>query len=372
MGFDESKKYKFEELETKYNNFLGPYFVIKVGSFKIDSSRIAISSLTVQQTVQNKAGTCQFAVESQYDYENSKWLDDLTKHIAIGKVVRVQAGYSSAQKELFVGTVEDVSIEYSSGSGPRLSVTALDALGALMSDKEEYDFGKEESGAVVKSLAGLLQETGAVQKTIIGTLPKFAGQFVKSKKSSTYEFLKRLAEMCFCNLCIINGDFIFKNLISNSGDLIKLTLGTNLYEFRRSVAVTSSTVGSVTVTSNGSIDKKEVRATATKPSAYGGSGKTGADMSPAVKGQNQDYQMNFLRTQEECKMVAQNLLDQHALGFVRGSGSCVGIPELTPGRFIRVSGMDANTNGSYFLTDVTHEFSSAGYRTTFEFKGMRN
>ena len=58
-------------------------------------------------------------------------------------------------------------------------------------------------------------------------------------------------------------------------------------------------------------------------------------------------------------------------GGMAGEGTCVGIPELIPGRFISVKGLDGDTEGSYFLSRVRHRFTGEGYYTQFEVKGAR-
>ena len=69
--------------------------------------------------------------------------------------------------------------------------------------------------------------------------------------------------------------------------------------------------------------------------------------------------------------LAQARLDTQALNFVSGSGTCVGIPELIPGRYISIKGLDDSTEGSYFLSKVLHRFTEEGYYTQFEVKGAK-
>ena len=73
----------------------------------------------------------------------------------------------------------------------------------------------------------------------------------------------------------------------------------------------------------------------------------------------------YVRTVDECKKVAQAKLDRLALNYVSGSGLCLGLPELIPGRFITIEGLDGDTVGDYFITKVRHQFGSGGYLTQF-------
>ena len=70
-------------------------------------------------------------------------------------------------------------------------------------------------------------------------------------------------------------------------------------------------------------------------------------------------------------MLAQHRLNSIAMGFVSGEGECIGIPELIPGRYIKIEGADKNTVGTYFITKVCHRFRPERYTTTFEVKGAK-
>ena len=59
------------------------------------------------------------------------------------------------------------------------------------------------------------------------------------------------------------------------------------------------------------------------------------------------------------------------MGFVSGSGICVGLPELIPGRYVTIEGADAKSNGTYFITKVRHLFELNGFQTAFEIKGAK-
>lgn len=371
-GYDERGAYQFESLEEKYGGFLSPSFQIQVGSFRLDSAKIPISHLEVQITTENKAGMCVFTVEAMYDYETGVWSEGFLDKVDVGMSVKVEAGYAASRKRVFFGYVDRYRIDYSSEGAPRLQISAMDGMGLLMSSQEKLDFGKRATVDVVKELVGVCRREGIIDSSQVDQLPAFEGQFVKEEACSSYDFLCGLAEMCFVNFCIIDGQLIFRNLMKNSAPLLELHVGRNLMEFSKIVGFSRQTVGSVTVISTGTPDKEEVRGIATVPSRYGSGGQTGAEKWKALGGTNKDIVMNFLKSAQECKLIAQNVLDSMSLGFVQGSGRCIGVPELIPGRFIKLGGLDAETNGSYFVTEVRHTFTGEGFFTEFEVKGFRS
>lgn len=372
-GYDENGTYEIGSLERKYSGFISPSFKIQVGSFKLDSSKIPVSHLEIQITTENKAGTCSFTVEAMYDYESGVWSDGFLDKVDVGMIVKVDLGYATSQKRVFYGYVDRYRIDYSSEGAPRLQISAMDGMGLLMSNKEKLDFGKRSTTDVVKELVSTCQKAGLIESSKVDQLPSFEGQFVKEKACSSYDFLCNLAEMCFVNFCIIDGQLLYKNLMKNSSPLLELTMGRNLMEFSKNIGFSQQIVGSVTVISTGTPDKQEVRGEATAPSRYGGSGgETGAEKWKALGGMNKDIVMNFLKSADECKVIAQNVLDGMSLGFVQGSGRCLGIPELMPGRFVKLSGLDKETNGSYFITEVKHTFTESGFFSEFSVKGFRS
>lgn len=79
----------------------------------------------------------------------------------------------------------------------------------------------------------------------------------------------------------------------------------------------------------------------------------------------------YARTEGELARIAQARLNGIAMGLVLGEGTCVGIPELIPGRFITIDGMEEQAEGTYFLTKVTHSFTTEGYYTRFEVRGSK-
>ena len=70
-------------------------------------------------------------------------------------------------------------------------------------------------------------------------------------------------------------------------------------------------------------------------------------------------------------MWAQNRMNHIALQMVAGNGTCVGIPELIPGRYLEIDGLDSGTSGLYFVSGVKHSFHDGGYVTSFAVKGAK-
>jgi phage protein D/phage baseplate assembly protein gpV len=67
----------------------------------------------------------------------------------------------------------------------------------------------------------------------------------------------------------------------------------------------------------------------------------------------------------DAVVVARSLLADLLEGMYEGTGSCIGIPELTAGRYIVIQGVGRRFSGTYRLRKVTHRIDDSGFHTDF-------
>lgn len=360
--------YKFKSLEEKYKGFLAPAFEITVGSKKLDSSKIPISSVTVDINADQQAGGCSFAVESQYDYEKRKWDNSLLNTVKVGAKIIIKAGYVSKQ-EIFFGFVDDFTVNYSADSAPTISVNGIDAKGFLMNAKDCKYMSEKSTAVVVKEILGECVSKGYAKSMQVGTVKDYSAELVQEDMDD-YRFLCFLAEAYHMNFFVVDGEIVFDDVMKKTKPLIELNLGVSLLNFSRSMSLKDQ-VGKVVVYGIDPVSLKPISGEASDTS-ISGTGKEAGDIARGYNGMVQKEVSFFVQTAEECKKLAQALFDERASKFVTGRGRCVGIPELIPGRYIQIDGLDSDSNNNYFITKVTHEYSAEGYFTTFEVKGAKS
>ena len=167
---------------------------------------------------------------------------------------------------------------------------------------------------------------------------------------------------------VINGEMIFDDVASKTTPILTLTQGKSLRFFEKRVSLAHQ-VGKVEVWGRDE-NQKAIIGSATRVTV-GGMGKSAAQLVPALaKATLREYN-EFVRTQQECKTMAQNRLNAIAMGLVSGKGRCIGVPELIPGRSSKIVGGGPDSNGTYFVTRVRHLFEAEGYQTEFEVKGAK-
>ena len=183
-----------------------------------------------------------------------------------------------------------------------------------------------------------------------------------------WKFLRLMAQRCGASLFVVDGEMIFDTVAAKTSPILKLSLNKNVNNFQKRVSLAHQ-VGKVEVYGR-DVNQKPVKGSASSVS-LGGSGKSAAQWVPGLKEAVLREYNEFVRTQKECKSLAQHRLNTIAMGLVSGSGQCIGIPELIPGRYLEIEGADKNANGTYFLSKVRHRFTDDGYTTEFEFKGAK-
>ncbi|MDR1298693.1 MAG: hypothetical protein LBJ84_00380 [Oscillospiraceae bacterium] len=365
----DSASYTFKNLEDKYGGFAAPSVAVKIGGRKIDSAQMLISSLTVDIDAGQGAGGCRFALESQYDYGRSQWDNEILEIMEVGKVLEIEAGYVS-KKRIFYGFVDDYTLDYSSDSAPRITVNGIDAKGILMNTVSFTNMNDKDATAVVNSILDSCIKCKYATKKTVGELPKYTAQLIKEKQSD-YSFLCYLANLFSVQFLVVDGEAVFKNVLCDTQPVITLNMGVSLLSFNKKLSLRQQ-VGKVIVEGTEPKTTKVVKGEATS-STLRGPGKEAGDKAAGIDASVVTVRSEFVHDPQECKQLAQAIFDERSLNFISGQGRCVGIPEIIPGRYIELVGLDKRSDDKYYITKVTHEYSAeGGYYTTFFIKGAKS
>lgn len=377
MAYSKSKTVAYSALQKLHDEFVGPSFEVSVAGTALSPDKYNIPQIDViipltlgQKGRQPECGECSFDIVGMFDLAASSFKENLLSKIKVGKQIEVKGGYRNPPV-LFTGVITSVDISYGK-EGVVVSVTAMDAFSMMGDYKNAQTFNKKKPAQTVRDL--LTPYTSGFPKKAklgtIATLPETDVELVRTEMTDV-EYLYFLARRFQKNLAIIHGEIIFDDLLSNKTPITTLTYGQNLISFRKQTD-TSRQYGSVEVTGKDAQDKPITGVANSVSSRVGGAGKAPMDIDTSVKSRVLRLSDKIASTQADLKAVAQSILDESALGFVSGNGTCIGIPELTPGRYITVDGMDSSTNGTYFISRVTHSFGMDGYVCKFDIKGAKS
>jgi len=358
--------YTYTALAKKYDNFTAPGFEVLVDGKTLAPGKYHIPSVEVEISATGTAGGCTFTIEGQYDYKNSKWVNDADRLIKPGAKLTVNGGYQE-RKELFYGYVDEYALEFKSDDTPCIRVNGLDGLGYLMNHCEPFYAGEKKAKQIVETVLQKSQSAGFAKSITVGQLNGFETPIIKEQLDD-WKFLRMMAQRYGATMFAVDGELIFDNVAAKTAPILTLTLGKSVRNFTRRVSLAHQ-VGSVEVLGR-DVNQKAVKGTASNVTV-GGDGKTAAQWVGGLRTSVLRERSEYARTQKECELLAQNRLNGIAMDFVYGEGDCIGIPELIPGRYLKIDGGDELTNGTYFLTKVFHRFSTEGYTTAFEVKGAK-
>jgi len=84
-------------------------------------------------------------------------------------------------------------------------------------------------------------------------------------------------------------------------------------------------------------------------------------MSLVRKGIRREGISNPIQAATVAKAILSNLLE----GLYEGNGSCIGIPDLSAGRYVTIAGVGKRFSGTYRVRKVTHRIDGNGFRTDF-------
>ena len=358
--------YTYAALAKKHDNFTAPGFEILINGRSMPPGRYHIPGVEVEISATGTAGGCSFTIEGQYDYENQKWVNDAASLIKPGAKLSVKGGYQT-RKELFYGYVDDYSLEFAQDGTPCIKVNGLDGLGYLMNMCQPFYAGEKQPKQIVESVLRKSQMAGFAKKVSVGQLSGFATPIIKEQMDD-WKFLRMMAERYGASLFAVDGELIFDDVMTKTAPILTLTVDQSVRSFTRRVSLAHQ-VGKVEILGR-DVNQKAIQGSASKVTV-GGDGKTAAQWVSGLKDAVLRERSEFVRTQKECELLAQHRFNSISMGFVSGEGACIGIPELIPGRYLRIDGGDELTNGTYYLTKVYHRFTTSEYVTEFEVKGAK-
>lgn len=361
----------YESLRKKYQDFRVPQVAVYVKGQKIDLTQYNLTSVVVDATAENEAaGVCELLFTGIYDAKNSRVDDGLMRALEINQSLEVRMGYGTPTC-VFYGKIDCVEINYSFGDaedGPTLRVTGIDAKGLLMKAREDESKNLESTKEVVSGILNQCKTDGAAKDVEIGTLLQFETP-LRQERTSDFNFLCEVARLTNCSFFVSRGVIYFKDVLSKTDVCITLAWGKSLMRFSRSLDL-SKQVSKVVVTGSKLEDSQPVKGEATTVT-MAGSGKLASQSYRSIKPETEIE--NALATSEKiAQAIAKAELNFIAMHYVTCTGTCIGLPEIEVGKWMKVEGMSDYVDSTYFIYRVRHTFSQRGYLTEFTLKGARS
>lgn len=388
-GIPGACQYTYKDLQDKYADFAHPRARVVLGDTPFDSvsAKMAVNDIHVEVTSGYEASVASFRLFDSYDPSTGKFFyEKVKKQVMMGNSVRVELGYLDRLETVFVGFISGVGFGFEPGGLPYIEINAMDVKGLMMGGSYATSLQATTYSAAVKEVLdrtgeGRLQQMGGITATEISSTPDAGGGAggvpggapgggasksspitVEMVSESDYEFVVRAAKRYNYEFFVDRGKVLFRPAKSDTSLLIKMGTRTGLRGFHIGYSIT------------GVVGKIEARAmdpgkgeVISAKSSFNNTLSTASKAKQLVGNGAKVYLDASITSKEEAEARVSSLMEQMSYRLGSLEADCVGIPDLVPGRFMEVTGMGVPVDNQFYLTSVTHDFTSdGGYRTHIE------
>ena len=341
--------YSYADLVRRYGQFRVPACKLKVDGREV--SGVGIEQVEATLALEGSSAVS-FRVAGAYDRKKSGFRSEVKARLKLGARVSLSLGYGSRLTEVFQGYIGSVEMEFA--DEPTLSVTAMDVRRLMM------EGSKREVVHTLTSYSAVFQE---VMRNYSALCPGTEVDATKSgeisriaQRTSDYNFVvANLAKKAEREFFVLNDKAYFREKGKVKSPVVTLRWGESLFSFSRRASYQN-----LKITVVGFDPENDKAVTAQTTATAGSSQKSVGGWNEAVL-TDPDAQET-----DKAKKRAQKEAQERRRRAREGSLRCVGLPELVPGRFVAVKGLDSDLDQSYYIREVRHELSSDGFSTSLE------
>lgn len=347
----------YDELVNKYANFHVPAARLYVnGKDAVQELKLDIRSMDISLSL-NTESTAVIRLVNLYDRESRSFDSKVKNKFKLGTVVEVGIGYMSEIQKVLKGYVAALGAEF--GENTCLVVTVADVRRLMM------------TGGVHHVLHAVDNYSDAV-RTILDQYSKLCTAEIDatsdqldrplSQQSTDYDFITR--ELIGRGRCerefFVSGDTAyFREPCKEKAAICTMELGRELLQFSVETGYVDLQVD---VTGYNQQEQSIVTATATAKQVEAQSSVLANTPVHNIVDPEAD-------TQDKADLRAKAYAGGRQASGKSGRGTCVGLPELIPGRFVEIVMLEELANQKYYISSVTHKMDQDGFFTEFEAGG---
>lgn len=369
------EKYQYDKIKEKYLNFKHPMTkVIIEGKDIAESAKdLVLSDLEADLSTGFEASVVNFSLYHVFDQEEGQYrFADCRQYITLGSSISVEMGYSGQFTEIFTGFIAAVRFVKSGTETHHIEVTAMDVKGIMMSGSFSRQLSSNcYSKAVEEILEGSLyqklQSKNIYKTAKITPTPDVNMQnrplnsTIEMVAESDYEFIVKTAKRFNYEFFVENGTICFRRRKDIPQDEL-------LMQLKNADGILSY---DMTFDMTGLVKKVEVRGADTaRGTVVTATAKASNKISKGSKAKaliNETSKVVLdanATTKEAAQYRADSLMEDIAYRFGSLTCDCVGIPELMPGYFIRISDLGDPCDAKFYVTHTRHVMNDYdGYHT---------
>jgi len=306
---------------------------------------------TLELKLENVASTS--SGESDFAFEDEQ-------AIKLGDTITVYCGEESAPTEIFRGLVSAFEAEFGEESAPRLVVLSEDTLQQARRKRRTKTFDNQTISAIASSIAsdlGLTPQVSGFSQSI-GTQVQF--------NESDLAFLRRLLARYDGDVQVVGSELH----VSPRRDVQRGTVDLTLHSQLRRVTILADLahqVSEVTVTGWDASRGQRINGRSSGTRQGPGDGRWGSELLSTAVGRRTHQVAHLVADgDDEARALADAAFDERQRRFVKAQGTAEGNPLIRVGTHVRLAGLSARFNNTYYVTRCCHRFDlERGYETDF-------
>lgn len=365
---------KYKDLKEKYKEFHIPMADISVNGKSLQESKssLLLGEIEIELTSGFEASAAEYRIYNCVDTVTGSYrMDELKPYIMLGAAVAVKVGYGGVLEEVFRGFIGQVQFMSEEEEIPCVAVTAMDIKGIMMANAyakrmRENCYSQAVREIFEKGPYQHLMSQNIIEKLSITDTPDSSGKkeqkrsdTIEMVQESDYEFVIKAAKRFNYEFFIEKGIVYFRKAKSTEDTLIELGNAKGLLDFRISYDI-RGLVQNIEVRG---MDSGKGEAVAVKKK-YNGNISRENKAKSLISKTWKIYVDPAVQTKEQAEYRASSLLEEMAYRFGELECSCVGLPELFPGNFIKITGCGTGADNRFYVTQVRHVIDSEkGFRT---------
>ncbi len=375
--------FQYEELKEKYESFSHPLAQILVNGKDVVDNKCGfqLSDIEVEMTSGFEAAIATFWIYGCYDKDNSEFrFSDLKKYIFMGSSVAINLGYGIHVREIFRGFISRVNFSFREGREemPGVEVTAMDVKGIMMSG----NYSKQlEVSCFSEGVRKILEQTASayerlksievITKLDITDTPdkeetgggsqgdKASDRTIEMVCESDYEFVVKAAKKFNYEFFSVGGTVYFRKAKNNKELLMEAGPGNGLRSYDVGYDLTGI-VGRVEVRGMDVGKSKMISASKKLQNKI----SQGNKAKPLISKAQKVYIDPTVSSQKDAGYRAEYLTEDISYRLGTLEAEFIGLPELTPGRFLKIKGLGTAVSNTFYLVTVRHIMDSEkGYVT---------
>ncbi len=379
----------FGDLKSTYESFREPKVSVVIdGNELTEDSGLGVRSAEVELTGGYEASMATLTLGGCFDPDTRSFDIKKTKQfLYMGSSVIIYLGYGVSVREVFRGFIARVHFiipEFIGDENPCIELTCMDVKGLLMANRHskrlKSQYYSDAVREVLEANAFISQKDGMgknfTELNISNTPDKPGGEGgsggggggqtttdkrVEMVEESDYEFIVKAAKRYNFEFFAVGDTLYFIEAKKNTTPLIELAPNMGMIDLDVGYDMTGL-VKSVVVRN---IDMEQGKYIGDKKQSKSKI-SMGNKAKSLVEKQSLVYIDPTTDSKEEAGYRAAYLMDSidYRLGTVEGV--FLGLPELIPGRFIKLTDFGQPLNNSFYLTTVRHTMTQSSFVTRFE------